>query len=385
MNSDDEKIYSTIIIGGGVGGLTAARFLKDGLVLEQRKNIGEGPIRTGEGLSHRALVRQNIDPDPRWISNRLKAIYRVSPNGQVFGTTKKEPYAYIIDRQAFEKFLASQSKADIKLGTSVVDLEFSEDTWNVRTADDHVYKSRFVIGADGVDSIVRKRVFNERIKTLPALQYLVQLDGSIETQFAKLYLDNITYPRGYAWFFPKSENTANIGICCEQATQAKLDRFLELQIRPRYGKFHFLENRSGVLADKGPCKTLFKKNALLIGDAAGLSDPIFKGGMSQAMLSGKIAAECILGNEPETYESKIRSLPLADPRLQNASKFFYSFDNETINELAEVLKNRSSVSFLSLKTFLRDVLLGSKQHLKKNLLKITYFLYVWRKSGDYLW
>ena len=84
-----QKIYTAIIIGGGVGGLTVARFLDDALVLEQKRNIGDGPIRTGEGISHKALQLQGIEPDSEWISCELNTIQRIAPNGKAFGSTKQ--------------------------------------------------------------------------------------------------------------------------------------------------------------------------------------------------------------------------------------------------------------------------------------------------------
>lgn len=375
-----KNTYNTIIIGAGPAGLIVGRYLEDALILDKKKEIGK-PVQCGEGLSYNALEMQEIKPDPSWISCEINNVQRITPNSKIIGRSHKN-LGYVIDRWAFENFLAKQSKAEIKLNTRVVDLKKVGDFWEVVTENDEVLKSKYLIGADGVHSIVRRLIFQQEVEIIPALDYLVELEKEINTETMKIYLDNERYPDGYAWVFPKSKNTANIGLGGRGNLSEKFNWFMKEKIAKDYGNYRILENKSGAVPIRKENSTFFKDNVLLLGDAAGLADPIFKGGVNQAMLSAKIASQCILENKVEFYEEKIKSMPFADEKLLEARKIFYSFDNQALNELGEILEERGT-SYL--KTLPGIIKLLSKPHSRKNIFDILKFFSIWRKNRDYLW
>lgn len=374
-----DKYFQTIIVGGGPGGLIAGSYLEDALIIEQKKEVGR-PVQCGEGLSSLTLKEFGIDPDPSWICCNIKTIQRIMPNGKVIGRAHKE-LCYILDRVGFEKFLASKCRAKIQLNTKVVNLELINNSWEVKT-DKGVFQSRYLIGADGCLSVVRRKVFEENLETIPAIQYLVKLEKELDTSVIKIYLDNQKFKDGYAWIFPKSETTANIGIGSKENLSEKFKKFMEEIVRKEYGSYQLLENRSGIVPSGKPLSILAKNNAFLVGEAGGLIDPFFKGGMRQAMLSGKLAAQYILNNQIDLYEKKIKSYPFVDPKVIEASKNFYSFDNRILNEIGEILENKGT-SYL--KTIPGIIKILSKPYLRKNLFKIYKFVLVWRKNKSYLW
>jgi len=376
-----EKIYQAIIIGAGAGGLMAGSYLKGALILDKKVKIGR-PVRSGEGISRQALERIGIKPRRQWISAFINVVQRIAPNGKALGRYQKN-LGYIIDKTKFEEFLARQCKAEIQLRTEVADLEQKDNLWIVKTKDNKIFKSKYLIGADGVHSIVRGKIFKEQLSFLPAIQYLVQLEKKIDTSVAKIYLDNEKFPQGYAWIFPKSKRTANIGLGGKgNHFHEKFKEFLEEVVKKDYGKTKILEKRSGIISYGGTRSALFKDNALLVGDAAGLADPIFLGGINQAMWSGKIAAECILKDDVDLYESRIKSLPFADLRLIKAREIFYSFDNQVFNELGEALEGKGTSYLKSIPGIIKFL---SKPHLRKNLFRIFTFFLIWWGKRDHLW
>lgn len=373
--------YETIIVGAGAGGLMAGRYLKDALIVDKKEEIGR-PVRSGEGISQLALERLKIKINPSWVSAQIKCIQRITPNGMEIGSVKRDTIGYIIDKCGFEKDLAQSCLAQIKLRTEITDLSKRDGIWEVKTNDGRIFQSKFLIGADGAASIVRGKISAEKLEIVPAIQYLVELGKEITTSVAKIYLNNTKFPQGYAWIFPKSRKTANIGLGGEGNLNEKFKLFLEETVKNGYGDFRLLENRSGVVSFCKLRSKISKENALLIGDAAGLADPVFLGGMNQAMTSGKIAAECISGNKVDLYEKKIRAMPFADIRLVEARRIFYSFSDETLDELGDVLEGKGT-SYLQ--TFPGILKLLTKTNLRKNYFSVFKFFSIWRKDRDHLW
>jgi len=375
--------YQTIIIGAGPAGLIAGRYLENALVLDKKKEIGK-PVQCGEGISGNTLELQGIEPDDSWISCKIHKMERIAPNGKVIGKFHKEAIGYVIDRKKFEKYLARDLKAEIKLDTKVIDLKFENNLWEIITERGEAFKAKYIIGADGPSSIVRRKVFPEnqsKMDFIPAVEYLIKTEKEINTQAIKIYFDNKKYKRGYAWIFPKSKNTANIGIGCKGNFSKEFEEFLEKVVKKNYGDYKFLENRSGTIPFNTSWHKIYKSGAFLVGDAAGFADPIFKGGINQAMMSGKTAAECILENNSNSYESKIKAMPFADKKLFEASETLYNLDNSMMNELLVIFEDKG---FFYTKTFFRALKIFLKLLLSRNIKKFFILFSVWRRNKDCL-
>ncbi len=108
------------------------------------------------------------------------------------------------------------------------------------------------------------------------------------------YLGEDVAPGGYAWIFPKGEGKANVGL----GVQADLAALPALEYLHRFIARHpFLEQGSSVTLITGnvpvgvPPADIVSNGVMLIGDAARQADPLTGGGIANAMVAGRLAAE----------------------------------------------------------------------------------------------
>ena len=372
-------MYKTIIIGAGPAGLSAGRFLEDALILDKKEEIG-CPVQCGEGISKKALEDEGITPEGSWISANIKNFEIIVPSGKIISLGCGEEMGYVLDRIAFEKFLASKCKANIQLKTKVIDIELKDGIYNVKTEKGDVLKAKYLIGADGPASIVRRKFFKEKVNILPTFTYLVELEKEISTSAIKMYFDRERYPNGYVWIFPKSRKTANIGLGGIGNLEEKFNEFMERIVRRDFGNYKLLKSISGTISWGGALLKVREGNILLVGDAGALIDPVFGGGISNAMTSGRVAADFILKEKPELYEAKIKSMPFCRRDLLLAQKILYSLPNSVFDQLAEIWDGRNLFCLKSIPVFLKFL---SKPALRKNTGKIFKLLSILRMGAEF--
>lgn len=375
-----KKSFETIIVGAGPGGLVCGRYLENALILEQKEEIGK-PVQCAEGLARHFLDSLGIKPDPSWISATINNSQAVLPNGKA-AILSAEEGGYILDRINFEKTLAKQCLAKIQLEKRVTDIKKEGGFWRIKTQDGDNFESKYLVGADGPISIVRRKLFQEKVTPYPCFQYLVELEKEIDCHTMRLYFDQERFPTGYAWFFPKSKNTANIGLGSEEGKnlQTQFKDFMENTVRKEFGNYRPLKNISGLIPlVKKPIK-LVQGNALLVGDAGAMVDPITGGGIGNAMIAGEQAAKCILSGDVSCYPSKIKSLPCFNENLFLAQEILYSLDNKSLNEAGEILEEAGR-DISHLKSFSVLPAFLSKPNLRKNIFKLLRLILIYRSQA----
>jgi len=382
-----KKNYETVIIGAGPGGLTAGRFLEDAVILDQKKEIGI-PVQCAEGLAEKFLKLLKISPQNDWIATKIQNCELFFPNKE--SIILREEGLYILNREKFEKFLSSFCKAEILLQKRVAEIRKKADFWEIETSNGEIFKSRYLIGADGVFSIVRRKIFKEPVRYLPCASYLTRFEKKVPLDTLKMYFHPEKFPLGYAWLFPKEENLANIGLgCFHSCLDIVFKEFLE-EMKEEIGNYQFLKSRGGIVPFMEEPMEVFRENAFLVGDAGGMVNPITAGGIGNAMLSGKMAAEAILSKKPEIYSEKVKTLDCFQKELFSIREILFSFDANTFNELGEVLKGlkRDVFQFLKEASFSEKISLFlkffKKHHLRENILSFLklYFTYKsYKKAG----
>jgi geranylgeranyl reductase family protein len=178
-------------------------------------------------------------------------------------------------------------------------------------------RARLVIGADGANSLVRRKLARpfDRADLSIATGYFVHGVTSRE-----ILLELVDDPPGYIWSFPRPTHLA-VGICAQadagtsatalRARAASWIRHLNLAgqgaLEPYSWPIPSLTPRS--FANLSVCGPAW----FLVGDAAGLVDPVTREGIYFALRSGEwAAAAASSGGTTTVYHEQIRDEIVAD-------------------------------------------------------------------------
>jgi flavin-dependent dehydrogenase len=121
-------------------------------------------------------------------------------------------------------------------------------------------------------------------------------------------------PGGYGWVFPKGDHV-NVGVGGWASEGPHLRDHLRRLCKEHGARPEDLEDIRGYrLPLRSPQATLARGRALIVGDAAGLIDPVSGDGMYEGFLSSKLASGVVL----DLLAGRERSLDPYGPRLAGA-------------------------------------------------------------------
>lgn len=379
-----ENKYDVIVVGAGPAGSTAAYSAAAAgasvLVIDRRRELGV-PVQCGEALAEDVLKELRIEPDPRWAVCRTNAVKIVSPSGievRIAERSVTGKVGYILDRKVFDKFLAMRAAregAEILVNTYVNGL-ITENGHpaGVRTTGawgKGEFRGKVIIAADGVGSRIGRWV---EIKTALKLEDIesgiqFQMVGvkPEDTSLMEFYFSSGIAPGGYAWFFPKGEDTANVGlgVLGSRADRRPVEYLREfVRKMPHISCGKVVEVNAGGVPVSGPLKQTVKENVMLVGDAARQVNPLTGGGIDSAMRAGTIAGEVAAKavDEGDTSEKRLmeyekRWREAIGKRLEKYLKGKEVLLKLTDEELDQLARTLSSVRFdrISLTDMLRVI------------------------------
>jgi geranylgeranyl reductase family protein len=360
-------IYDAIIIGGGVAGTSAAYFLAKGgknvLLLEKEtlpryKTCGGGVIsRISEILPYEintAVDKRMYTADIFDHVNNLS--FHVKRNEPIINMTMRENLDYFMLEKAYEENATYNSEE------TVTDIHQTSEYVEVVTEKEK-YSAKFVIAADGASGItVRKLGMQKNIKKIPALEHEISVDNNqLDIHSRTARFDFGFVPAGYAWVFPKKEHLS-IGLFTMNGLGVSPRQYLDKYINMLGIKDIKEEKKHGYYIPLYMKKEFTNGRILLVGDAAGLTDPITGEGISYAIESGKCAAEAILkgGNDIdiviESYQQNLKGIVTELKYAKILSFFVYSSPN-----LRKFVFRRYGKKISELIT---DVIMGRKKYSK---------------------
>ncbi len=293
------KRYDAIVAGAGPAGsiaaLTLAREGASVLMLERARFPRDKPC--GGGVTLRAAACQDVDLGP--VIERTVTGARFSLRlGPAFDRRYEQPLTYMTQRSRLDAHLAEAAVgagAAFQDGEPVRSVEMDGRTVTVRS-DRGSYAATALIGADGANGVVgRDTGARPKIEEAVALEANVPYPDGVPADWREFVgLDLGGLAGGYGWVFPKGDHL-NAGVGAWKYAAFTLRPKLADLCR-RYGfDVEALEDLRGHhLPIRIPGSTIARGPVAVVGDAAGLIDPLSGEGIHMAFMSGRLAARAAL-------------------------------------------------------------------------------------------
>jgi digeranylgeranylglycerophospholipid reductase len=343
-----------LVVGGGPAGLSTSESASnsglDVICIEKKENIGT-PVQCAEGISRYLLDKLHFKFPKKLLEWNIDGLAFFVDEKEVFKKGKNWA-GYSISRNIVEPWLASRAErsgAKIFTGTEFLNIKQKNKVYHasVKTKKENLMiKSKYVIGADGVISRVAQSLgIKEYPETNPGYVYSWEVKN-IELEFPKyeyLFLGEFS-PNGYGYIFPKSKNTANIGVgdlFGKKGIKRKFQKFLnDERVKSYLKKAKFVIEKS----KEAPFLTrhlICSQNLYFVGDSANQNIKPFIEGFLPAVICGHALGEKLNELDPESYENLIdKILPelresryLIDPMIS----IFKRSDKKRFIELLELM------------------------------------------------
>lgn len=371
MSISADNTYDVIIVGGSFAGAAAAKRLVDAglktLVIEKMKLPRHKPC---SGIisprGHRFLL-ENFGPLPPEALHEPRTCKGVTfhypdnlsmPMDFHYGPT---PH---LNRRYSDEWALRKSGAEIHDSTRMVSLEDTGSGVEIvarRNKENHLYKAKYLIGADGPNSQVVRSLYPEYAKSNPwftVKQFFHKIkDCPLDRDYFHFWVNpDLGF---YTWTHERSgEQILGVGFAAGDNLEARHEKVLA------YVKEHHGLNLETATAQEGSVNNfglslinryMFGRgNVLVTGQAAGFLNMIAEG-MSCALHSGAIAGESVVDamrfDRPvqEIYRSMVSSEVQRCTDQWNPLKIFFgapheadfmdAFNRHSVRERVRLLKD----------------------------------------------
>jgi geranylgeranyl reductase family protein len=374
--------FDVAIIGSGPAGASAAfELAKNGIsaVIIEKETLPRYKT-CGGGLVFRG--RKNMPFDVSSVVE--KEFYEVDTyfanTPFKFTTNRDQPIVSMIMRDSFDNLIVEKAKENgvtLLQNHKVLDISFG-DIQTIHTSEGDI-KAKFIIAGDGALSPVSKMAgWKETRTVIPALEYEVEVPlADFERLSQNVRFDVDVIPYGYGWCFPKKNHLSiGVGVFVKTKQKIELKKYYAEYLKILGINEIITEEAHGFVIPVSPrTDTFVKNNVFLIGDSAGFADPILAEGISNAILSGVLAAQSIV----EADLNSVRASELYQEKLENSilpeiktgvilSKFFYEkkiLRNIFVKKYGQLLANAMTDVFMGDRTYPKDYKAAIRRKIKE--------------------
>ncbi|MCF2135827.1 MAG: NAD(P)/FAD-dependent oxidoreductase [Candidatus Thorarchaeota archaeon] len=296
------------IIGAGPAGLLAAREAAlqgvDVLVLEEHEEVGV-PDHCAGLLSVTGLASLGLKPPSHVIQNHVRGAVIYAPSGHSIHIERGKREALVIDRRAFDRWLAERainSGVEVRTGVRVTEVIHKQYVEGVRIGKDRTdLKASVVIDGEGSRCVISKSVGLPgvpRKSMRPAYQFEVR-GTNIHEDLVEMFYGNQIAPGFFAWIIPLGEGRARVGLAARDRSKIRLQAAMKHHpiIRERLQDATIERGFGGIVLVGLPVKRTYTTGLMVVGDAAGMVKATTGGGViiggAIAQIAGVVGAEAL--------------------------------------------------------------------------------------------